>query len=197
MLVCQLGISGVMLLYSLRSAYAPKVAIRSVWWLVDGIGKRGPYWPFDLYPTFTPAARPDIEIWEARWVTSSGLEMRITPAAYDRAFGDAPLTMMITTGMLEEQESERGRARSLDLVRLLWRDENPDVRRLIAAVNIYSAEYALQSSHGGPPVLLREKLLHTFSLELFAKEGIGLRPENLARAEPRCGANPLAHGCKS
>jgi hypothetical protein len=175
MFVCQLGISSVMLLYSLSSLYSPKVAwLRTAWSRLDGIGKRGPFWPFDLYPTFTPATPPDIEIWEARWVSSSGRETRISPTAYDRTFGNAPLTMTITTGMLATEGSERGQARSLELVRLLWRSEIPDIRRSAAAVNVYSTEYTLKSSDNAPAVLLGESLLYTFPLELFSKEDTSL-----------------------
>jgi predicted DCC family thiol-disulfide oxidoreductase YuxK len=173
MLMCQLGISSVMLLYRLRPVHSPPETrwLKTVWWRVDGIGKRGPFWPFDLYPTFTPATPPDIKIWEARWVTSNGREIRVSPTSYDHAFGNAPLTMTITTGMLAEQESERGQARSLHLVRLLWRNEVPEIRRSATAVNIYSAEYKIRPPNNAPFVPLRESLLHTFPLVLFSKEG--------------------------
>ena len=170
---CQLGISSFMLLYSLRGVYLPpKVPwLRTVRRLVDGIGNRKPVWPFDLYPTFTPATSSDIKMWEARWVTSSGREMRISPTAYDRTFGNPSLTMDITTRMLAEEGSERGQARSLDLVRLLWRSEIPDIRRSVTAVNIYQSEYTFGFSDAARGTLLRENLLHTFPLNLFSEEG--------------------------
>jgi hypothetical protein len=161
-----------MLLYNLRDIYLPANVprVRTARWLVNGIEKRQPEWPFDLYPTFTPVAPSAINIWEARWVTSSGREMRISPTAYDHAFGNPSLAETITTRMLAEEDSERGQAGSLDLVRLLWRSEIPDIRQSVTAVIIYRTEYTLHSSDNAPAALVRESLLHTFPLKLFSEE---------------------------
>jgi hypothetical protein len=171
--VCQLGISSVMFLYSMTSSHLPPKApwLKTVWWRVDEIGTRKPVWPFDLYPTFTPAFPSHVQIWEARWVTSSGREMRISPTAYNDALGNSSLTWDILTRMLAENDSERGQVRSLGLVRLLWRREIPDIRRSITAVKIYRTEYMLQPSDEAPVALLRESLLHTFPLKRFSTEG--------------------------
>jgi len=173
---CQLSISGFMLLYNLRDVHLPANAprLKTARWLVNGIKKRQPEWPFDLYPTFTPATPSDIQMWEARWVTSSGREMRISPTAYNRAFGSPSLTWNITTGMLVDEDTAQGQTRSLDLVRLLWRNEIPDVRRSVTAVDIYRTEYTLHSSDSAPAALLEGDLLHKFRLKLFSEEGTSL-----------------------
>ena len=101
--------------------------------------------------------------------------MRISPTAYDHAFGNPSLAGNITTRMLTEEDSERCQADSLNLVRLLWRDEIPDIRRSVTAVNIYRTEYALHSSDNAPAAPVKESLLHTFPLRLFSEEGASVR----------------------
>lgn len=162
LVVCQLGISSFMLLYSLEDAYLPPqvTSLRTARRVVNGIGKRRPVWPFDLYPTFAFITPPDVAVWEARWVASGGGEIRVSPRAYDHAFGNSGLVWNVTTGMLDERDPERSRARSLDLVRLLWRGETPEIQRSATAVRIYRAQYRLQSDENAPPV--NESLLHSF-----------------------------------
>jgi predicted DCC family thiol-disulfide oxidoreductase YuxK len=171
LVACQLGISSLMLLYSLRDVYLrPQVRYtRTARWLVNGIGKRSPVWPFDLYPTFTPVTPSNITIWEARWVMSSGPEIRVSPVAYDRAFGSTGLVWNITSGMVQEGDPERSQARSLDLVRLLWRNEIPEIRGSATAVNIYRTEYKLQPYDNAVP--LTETLLYSFPVRLVSEVG--------------------------
>jgi len=167
---CQLGASTFTLFYSLPDAYSPLNAprLKTAHWLVNGIGKRMPVWPFDLYPTFTPASPKDVRIWEARWVTSSGSEMRVSPSAYYSAFGNTGLAMRITSfEMLREGDPEEDEARSLRLVRLLWQRELPDIRRNISAVNVYHARY-----YGRQPpsdrfraALMAQSILYSFPIQ--------------------------------
>jgi predicted DCC family thiol-disulfide oxidoreductase YuxK len=183
--VCQLGISSFMLLYSLQDVYLPAQvpSLKTARRLVNGLGKRGPVWPFDLYPTFAPITPSNIAVWEARWVTSSGGEIRVSPSAYDQAFGNSALVWNITTGMAGERDPARSQARSLDLVRLLWRAETPEIRQSATAVNIYRAEYRLQADENARP--LRESLLHSFPLGLIAGAGSPGLP-----ARPQAGLDP-------
>jgi len=76
--------------------------------------------------------------------------------------------------MLVDEDTAQGQTRSLDLVRLLWRNEIPDVRRSATAVDIYRTEYALHSSDSAPAALLEGDLLHKFRLKLFSEEGTSL-----------------------
>jgi predicted DCC family thiol-disulfide oxidoreductase YuxK len=169
LLACELGISSFMLLYSLRYVYFPPNVprLRTAFWLVNGIGKRQPVWPFDLYPTFTPAVPSTVQVWEARWVTPSGREMQISPSAYDHVFASSSLSLNITSyQMLEVRDPERDQARSLNLVRLLWQHESPNIQRNITAVNIYRVEYKLQSPRDRlPAALLTQSFLYAFPLQ--------------------------------
>jgi hypothetical protein len=176
--VCQLGISSFMLLYSLQNVYLPPQGpfLRTVRRVVNGIGQRGPVWPFDLYPTFAYITPSHVAVWEARWVTSGGGEIRVSPSAYDHAFGNSGLVWNITTGMLEGDPTS-SQARSLDLVRLLWRGETPEIRRSATAVNIYRAEYRLQPDVNAMP--LSQSLLHTFPIGRVSGAG----SSGLARAQ--------------
>jgi hypothetical protein len=92
---------------------------------------------FDLGPTFTPATPSDVKVWEARWVTSSGQQMQISPTAYDNVFADSAVSWNITNGeLLRTVAPEQDQARSLNLVRLLWQHELPDIQRNVTAVKI-------------------------------------------------------------
>lgn len=165
---CQLGITSFMLPYRLGYLYFPPNVsrFRTAFWLVNGIGKRQPVWPFDLYPTFTPATSSPVQVWEARWVTSSGREIRVSPNAYYGVFGNSGLTWKITSDeMLRVGDSEQDQARSLNLIRSLWQRELPDIQRNVTAVNIYRVEYKLQPpSDQFPAALVAQSILYTFSL---------------------------------
>jgi predicted DCC family thiol-disulfide oxidoreductase YuxK len=167
---CQLGVSSFMLLYSLRYVYLSTNVplLRTARWLVNGIGKRQPVWPFDLYPTFTSANPSDthIQVWEARWVTSEGREIRVSPNAYYGLFGNSGLTWNITSDeMLRGGDSEQNQARSLNLVRSLWKYELTDIQRNVTAVNIYRVEYRLQPpSDRFPAAVVAQSILYTFPL---------------------------------
>jgi predicted DCC family thiol-disulfide oxidoreductase YuxK len=165
---CELAISSCMLLYHFPEIYMPASLpmLKTARRLVYDIGKRRPVWPFDLYPTFTPAMRPDIEVWEARWVTLGGNEIRISPTAYYDLFGNAGITWNVTSReILRATNSEQGQASSLNLVQLLWQHELPNIRRNVIAVNVYRAEYRLQPPTGQfPAMLLAQRILYTFPL---------------------------------
>jgi predicted DCC family thiol-disulfide oxidoreductase YuxK len=172
MLACQLGISGFMLLYTLRDVYLPANAprLRTARWLVNGIGKRQPEWPFDLYPTYTPAPAPDVRVWEARWVTSGGEEIQVSPSAYFKAFGNPGLSWSVVTGLYWDLNSDEVHERSLNLARLLWRDELPAIRNTVTAVDIYRAEYRLQApSDRFPAEVTKRSMLYTFPLTLLSE----------------------------
>jgi predicted DCC family thiol-disulfide oxidoreductase YuxK len=161
---CQMGVSSLMLLhtYAFLPANVPHLGIARR--LVNGVGKRQPVWPFDLYPTFTPPTGSVVEVWEARWVTSSGREILVSPIAYDHAFANSPLTLAITSDeMLRRTDPEQDQTRSLNLIRLLLRREPPEIQRNIRAVNIYRAEYKLQApSDRFPAALVAQAILYTF-----------------------------------
>ena len=58
-------------------------------------------WPFDHYPRFTEARRLKwIETWEPRAVFADGRETRISPEAFQRAFGAPSRSMRFTTDVL-------------------------------------------------------------------------------------------------
>jgi predicted DCC family thiol-disulfide oxidoreductase YuxK len=173
LVACQLGISSAMLIYSLRDVYLPPTArwLAPARWLVNGIGWRAPTWPFDLYPTFTPLTPPEFEIWEARWVTGHGRELRISARAYDGLYANSNLTWNVLTGAAHDPNPQRSRTRSLDLVRALWRIESPDVRESATAVRIYRARYRLKPSEHGPGTLLQETLIYTFPVKVVLENG--------------------------
>ena len=173
LVACQLGISSMMLLYSLREVYLPPTArwLAPVSWLVNGIGWRAPSWPFDLYPTFTPITPAEFEIWEARWVTADGRELRISPRAYDGLYANSNLTWNVLTAAAHDPDPERSLTRSLALVRALWRIESLDLRESVTAVKIYHARYLLKPSDNVPGTLLEERLIHTFPVEVVSRTG--------------------------
>jgi len=165
---CQLGVSSFMFLYRFGGVHSTTAVprFRAAFQLIDSIGERQPVWPFDLYPTFNPPASSSVQVWEARWVTSSGREMRISPSAYDSVFANSSLTWKVTTDeMLRVGDPVRDEARSLNLARSLWHREPQDIRRKITAANIYRSEYRLQPpSDRFPAALVAQSLLYTFSL---------------------------------
>jgi predicted DCC family thiol-disulfide oxidoreductase YuxK len=170
---CQLIISSTMLLYSLREVYLPTTArwLAPARWLVDGIGWRAPTWPFDLYPTFTPVTPSEVDVWEGRWVTSQGSELKISPSAYDGVYQSSNLTWNVLTSAAHDPNPAHSQTRSLDLVRALWRAEAENVRESVTAVNIYSARYRLKPSDDAPGVLLKETLIDTFPVETISENG--------------------------
>jgi predicted DCC family thiol-disulfide oxidoreductase YuxK len=171
LVTCQLVISLTMFLYSLREVYLPPTArfLAPVRWLVNGIGWRAPTWPFDLYPTFTPVTPPEVDIWEARWVTADKHELRVSPQAYSDLYENSNLTWNVLTNAGHDPNPERHQKRSLDLVRALWRTESQDVRESVVAVKIYRARYRLEPSEHGPGTLLRESLIQTFPVEVVSE----------------------------
>ena len=167
---CQLVISSVMLLYSARYVhFSPNQRRFRPGWFVNSIARRQPVWPFDLYPTFTPATASVVQVWEARWLTLTGPEIPVSPIAYHRVFSSSGLTWNIVSHeMLRQEDPERDQARSLNLIRLLWQREPPDTQRNITAVNIYLADYRLHAPSDGPPAaLVSQKILYTFPLEVI------------------------------
>ena len=185
-----------MLLYSLRYVYFPPDVprLRTAFWLINGIGKRQPVWPFDLYPTFTPATPSDVQVWEARWVTSGGREMRASPSAYYNVFGKSGLTWNVTSdAMLRKGDPEQDQARSLNLVRLLWQRELPDIQRNVAAVNVYRVEYRLQApSDRFPAAFVAQSILYTFPLQEITGNSIPFSA--LKRNDPRVRPPVISNG---
>jgi predicted DCC family thiol-disulfide oxidoreductase YuxK len=172
LLAFQLSVSGFMLLYNLRDVYLPASVprLRTARWLVNGIGKREPRWPFDLYPSYTPATASEVKILEARWVTSDGQEVQISPSAYFKASGNPTQTFNVLTGLYWNGNSVEVHQRSLDLARLLWSDEVPEIRNTVAAVDIYRAEYRLEApSDRFPAAFVKRTILYTFPATLLSE----------------------------
>lgn len=163
---CQMGISSLMLVYSYSLLPANVPHLRTARRLLNGIGKRRPVWPFDLYPTFTPPTKSAVEVWEARWVTSTGREIPVSPIAYDRMFANSALTWTLTSSeMLRKTDPDQDQTRSLNFTRLLWQREPPEIQRDIRAVDIYRADYTLQApSDRIPAALVSRTILYTFPL---------------------------------
>jgi predicted DCC family thiol-disulfide oxidoreductase YuxK len=185
---CQLAVSSLLLLYSLRDVYLPSNVPRlgAVRRLVNGFAKRRPVWPFDLYPTFTPATQSDLDIWEARWVTSNGREIRVSPTAYYSAFGNAGLAWNMTRwGIFRGGDPEESRARSLGLVRLLWQRELPSVQPNITGAKVYRVEYRLQPPAGRfPAALVAQRILYAFPLPSITGNSIRLSATVSQTASP-------------
>ena len=163
---CQMGVSSLMLLYTYEAVFLPPNAhhVKTARRLVEVTGKRQPVWPFDLYPTFTPPISSVVQVWEGRWVTSTGREIPVSPVAYDRAFANPSLSWTLTSGdMLRAANPEQDQTRSLNFIRFLWQQEPAEIQRDIRAVNIYRAEYRLQApSDGIPAALVAQTILYTF-----------------------------------
>jgi hypothetical protein len=155
----------VMLLYSWRALYAARSAswfARSRAMVVDGVAWRKPEWPFDLYPTFAGAAPSQVELWEARWVTSDGREVRVSPGAYWATFGNPGMTWEMAVRTRPDSNAAASRAHSLNLVRALWRSETLDVRTRVSDVRVYVARYRLQPTVHSIGILGSETLIETF-----------------------------------
>jgi predicted DCC family thiol-disulfide oxidoreductase YuxK len=164
---CQLGISSLMFSYNLEYALLTKLPHhRILLRLIDNLGERKPVWPFDLYPTFTPAVPPTVQVWEARWVLPSGREVPVSPRAYNDVFGTWNVTWNVTTyEMLRTVSAERDQERSLNLAHLLWQRENPSIQRNVTAVNIYRSDYRLQApAPQFPAELVAQSRLYAFPL---------------------------------
>ncbi len=127
-------------------------------------------WPFDHYPRFVPEGpRRRIEIWEPRLVARDGREVRFPPEAFAGAFGSAARTASVIRPAVSLADSERRRARSLDLVRTLWRHVPPALRAGSVEVRVYAASYRVAAP---PPVIESERLLDRFDLaEVAAAPG--------------------------
>lgn len=164
---CQLGISSLMLAYNLEYAFLTKLPQhRILLRLVESLGERKPVWPFDLYPTFTPAVPPTVQVWEVRWVLPSGQEVRVSPRAYNNVFGTSNATWNVTTyEMLRTASAEQDEERSLNLAHLLWQREDPSIQRNVMAVNIYRSDYRLQApAPQFPAELVAQTCLYAFPL---------------------------------
>jgi hypothetical protein len=141
-----------------------------------------PVWPFDSYPRFTSKRAAEIVVWEPRAVLEDGREIRLSPAAYARALGSPARCRRNTESILREPDPARRRARSHDLVALLWRHEAPALRAAARAIAVYEARYAL----GAPARPIDETLLDRFPARGFtarrrALQNVTVVPSNLVR----------------
>jgi len=164
---CELGITSLMFSYDVERPLLAKLPHhRIVLGLIERLGERKPVWPFDLYPTFTPAVPPMVQVWEARWVLPSGREVRVSPRAYNNLFGSWNVTWNVTTlEMLRPARADQDEERSLKLAHLLWEHEEPSVKRRAMAVNIYRSDYKLQAPAGQfPAELAAQNRLYAFPL---------------------------------
>ena len=162
---CQLGISSLMFCYNLEYASLTKLPHhRILVRVVKGLGDAKPVWPFDLYPTFTPAVSPTLWVWEARWVLPSGHEVQVSPRAYNNLFGTWNATWSVTTyDILRKGSYEQDEERSLNLAHLLWQQEDPSIQRNVMAVNIYRSEYRLRApAPQSPGELVAQIRLYAF-----------------------------------
>ncbi|HXW14236.1 MAG TPA: DCC1-like thiol-disulfide oxidoreductase family protein [Terriglobia bacterium] len=173
LLACQLGVSSLMLFYNLGYANFGRRHHRA-FWLVNAIGRRQPVWPFDLFPTFTPATPSLVHVWEARWLASNGREIPVSPTAFQHVFASSGLSLIITNNkMLRKEDPAKDQARSLHLVRLLWQQEPQEIQKNIMAVNIYRVEYRLQSPENRlPGALVSRNILYTFPLQEFMRNQV-------------------------
>jgi len=158
LVACQLLISFTMFAYCELGGFTSKLP-RPLHSLVVHIGKSNPEWPFAHYPTFTAPTPREYEVWRACWV-ENGHDVYIGPPVYYKAFGNTGMTWSMLTDMHNDDQ-----ARSLDLVRALWRAESPSVKQSVEGVRIYRAMYRLKSP--GPEGLepFKATLLYTFPVQ--------------------------------
>jgi hypothetical protein len=164
---CELGISSLMFSYNLEYTFLTKLPHhRILVGLIDRLGERKPVWPFDLYPTFTPAVPPTVQVWEAYWVLPNGSEVRVSPRAYNNVFGTWNATWNVAAyEMLRTASAEQDQERSLSLAHLLWQREDPSIQRNVTAVNIYRSDYRLQApAQRFPAELIAQTRLYAFPL---------------------------------
>ena len=126
---------------------------------------RLPVWPFDGYPTFANPVRRDMEVWEPRTVSPDGQEVRISARAYAKVFGHPAKCREATDAVRRERNAERHRARSLDLVAVLWPHEEPDIRSRTTTIRIYHARYGLDPSQRQP---IAAQLMYEFPVALVS-----------------------------
>lgn len=161
----QTGTSGLLFAHMLTRLYLPRghVTRRAL----EVFARQRPVWPFDQYPTFVYRASEEPEIWEARLVLLDGREVKLSPKAYNAAIGSPARCSTVTNGVRRERDPGRHLSRSLDLVRLLWRHEVPQVRRNAIEVRVYHATHSTNPARRTP---LKEQLIHRFPAELITQE---------------------------
>jgi len=160
----QLGVSGILLLYP--HSQSPRVLSEK--WLApvarvfNGVARRRPNWPFDLYPTFAGVTPGEVFTAESRWALADGSEKVASPDAYWRTFANPGLTWNITSQLANELPGEQKRAKALDLVKALWLAEDPEKGKSVVAVRVFEVRYKLQSAPGPLAALLEETLIFSF-----------------------------------
>jgi len=163
----QLGVSGIILLYP----HLQSPRMRSEKWfaplarVIDGVARRRPNWPFDLYPTFAGVTSGEVFTVESRWALADGSEKVASPYAYWRAFANPGLTWNINTQLAAESSGEQKRAKALDLVKALWRAEDPDMEESVVAARVFEVRYKLQSAPAPLAALLNETLVFSFPVD--------------------------------
>ena len=162
LIALQLGIS-VMLFMNDElpgfTARLPWVANRAI----IHVSRLKPVWPFAPYPTFAYMTPGEVLLWEARWVTPDG-EVRATPFAYAKTFGNSALVWNVVTSYPYEADEQRLRSRSQELLGALWQNEKPDIRSSAKEARVYYVRYQLQPTNP-PATPVDEKLIAIFSLD--------------------------------
>lgn len=162
LLVLQLGISVVLFLNDELPGFTarlPRFANR----VIVHVSRWKPLWPFAPYPTFAYSTGDEYLIWEARWVLPDR-EVTVTPYAYSKTFGNSALVWNVVTSYPYEQDQQRLRSRSLEMLGALWQNEKPDIRASAKEVRVYSVHYQLVSADP-PATRLAETLIETFPID--------------------------------
>jgi predicted DCC family thiol-disulfide oxidoreductase YuxK len=162
LLSLQLAISGIVFLNDELPAFTARLP-----WLANRtivhISRLRPLWPFAPYPTFAYNTEGEFLVWEARWVVPAG-EVRATPFAYSKTFGNSALVWNVVTSYPYETDEQRMRSRSEELLGALWQNEQASIRSSAKEARVYYVRYQLESAKP-PATLVDEKLIATFSLD--------------------------------
>ena len=174
LVACQVFISFTMFIYCEMESFTAKLP-RPFRSLVVHVGRSRPEWPFAHYPTFAAPTPREYEVWRACWV-HDGREDYIGAPVYYKVFGGTGTTWNLLTNSNQYDE-----ARSLDVVRALWRAESPGVRESVDEVRIYRAMYRLESPGPEGQQPFKATLLYSFPVELVSQGRLFEARNDLAR----------------
>jgi predicted DCC family thiol-disulfide oxidoreductase YuxK len=162
LLAFQLGISGILFMNDELSAFTARLP-----WLanrtITHVSRLKPVWPFAPYPTFAYTTGGEYLVWEARWVTPGG-EVRATPFAYSKTFGNSALVWNVVTSYPSEADEQRERSRSQEMLSALLQNEEPGIRSSTTGARVYYVRYQLVGADP-PATRLDEKLMETFAVD--------------------------------
>ena len=89
-------------------------------------------------------------------------EVPFPPGAFHRAFGGPARSARLTRPILALTDTERRRARSLDLLRALWPNVPPGIQSGAVEIRVYAVSYRLAPP---TPTIESERLLDRFSVD--------------------------------